>query len=306
MTTLRRDLRTLNGRPITGLAPSIATLSDRPQDWVFRYDPTEQFPEMPIGLGLTVQILWVTPEMALDWLTRNGTSQRKIKKNHLASLVEDLNAGRWRLNGEPIILDDQDQLINGQHRLNASIETGVPILTLVVRGLPAEVYTTMDITSKRTSADTLKTSGFKNTSALGAAALLLRRYQRGLIGKTQIVLSPIAIEETVREFPGLEDSAGATTTCSKVVRSAAAAVFCHYILNGIDEPAATEFFDKIASGADLGKHNPILTLRNKLRDDRPTADEVTFFIFKAWNAWRKNKTLANLRRGDDEPLPTPI
>lgn len=70
--------------------------------------------------------------------------------------------GKWRLNGEPIIVDDQGCCVNGYHRLSACIEAGVPFRTLLVTGVPHETWTTVDTGKVRSAGDVFQIDGIKN------------------------------------------------------------------------------------------------------------------------------------------------
>lgn len=263
------------------------------------------FLECDLGMNVTAQIMWVTPEIAREWLTNRGAKQRRIKHYHLRSMKEDILAGRFKFNGEPIIFDDQGRLIDGQHRCTAISETETPILALVVRGIPPETYSTIDICAKRGGADTMASMRITNGKDVSGAIVLLIRYERGIIGREQLVLSPPAIEEIVRKHPCLEDSARIARTVH-VVRAKRAAAFCHYIFSTIDQDAANTFMSKLATGEGLEKGNPILTLRNRLisaRGESLPCDTEILFMFKAWNAWCRNQTLLVMKKGDGETLP---
>ena len=52
--------------------------------------------------------------------------------------------GEWKLNGKSICFDWNGRLLNGQHRLSAVVRSGVPLTTLVVRGLDPALVPTQD------------------------------------------------------------------------------------------------------------------------------------------------------------------
>ena len=93
-----------------------APVMRQPARWVFEYDPDQHWPEVPFGNSLTVQILWLTPELAAGWLGKLHERQRNLKELHLASLVRDQQAGYFTLNAEPLIFDRDGRLLDGRHR----------------------------------------------------------------------------------------------------------------------------------------------------------------------------------------------
>ena len=74
----------------------------------------------------------ITPETAQKWL---DATDRRNYRNHVPALVREyarlMRQGAWSICGEPIILDDQGCLRDGQNRLLAVIESGVTIQALV-------------------------------------------------------------------------------------------------------------------------------------------------------------------------------
>jgi hypothetical protein len=70
---------------------------------------------------------------------------------------------QWMI-GQPIIFDENDCLIDGQHRLRAVVRYGKPVCFLVVRGLPEKSASILDIGQKRSVAQVAKIQGVKQSS----------------------------------------------------------------------------------------------------------------------------------------------
>jgi hypothetical protein len=275
------------------------------------YDPEETYPEIVIGCGLTIQVLWLTPELAAKFLARLGQKQRNSKSAHLKSIVDDIRAGHWYLNGETIIIGSDGHLYDGKHRCQAVITAGCPVKTLVVRGIDPAAYATIDNSAKRSPGDLLKAENVQNYVAVAVAARFLYRYERKMIrgmgSATYPVLSPVAITEIIVRHPGLIEGAHHTVRHARLVHYHGAAAFCYYILSSLDAADTSRFFDKLHSGEDLSKGDPILSLRNRFISDTPfDADDAVHFIFKAWNLMRKGRSssrIINWQKGDSFPYP---
>lgn len=84
--------------------------------------------------GLTCEVEVITPEMAEAYLA-NNFKHRDIKESKVDKYVETLKNGEWRFNGKVITFNKDGVLMNGQHRLSAVVKSGIPIKTLVVRGI---------------------------------------------------------------------------------------------------------------------------------------------------------------------------
>lgn len=100
------------------------------------------------------KVVTITPELAEEWLKRN-THNRPVHKVHLARLIKTMLDGKWKLNGQNIIFDKDDVLIDGQHRLMASVASGVTIRSSVCWGVDRDAFATIDTGDGRTHADTL-------------------------------------------------------------------------------------------------------------------------------------------------------
>ena len=95
----------------------------------------------PKDFGLTVEVEIITPANAEAYL-KNNAHHRKVKQKKIDSYVQDLEEGRWRLNGKTITFDSNGRLLGGQHRLHAVVASGKTLTTLVVRGLDPEIIET--------------------------------------------------------------------------------------------------------------------------------------------------------------------
>lgn len=95
----------------------------------------------PQEFGLTVEVEIITSDMADSYL-KNNAHHRKVKQKKVDQYVKDLQEGNWRLNGKTITFDSNGRLLGGQHRLHAVVKSGLPLTTLVVRGLDPEIIET--------------------------------------------------------------------------------------------------------------------------------------------------------------------
>lgn len=92
----------------------------------------------PEEFGLSVEVELIEPEQAAKYLQHNA-KHRPIKQKKVEEYVEQMKADQWKLNGKVIVFDWNGRLLGGQHRLSACAQSGVPFLTLVVRGVDPAV-----------------------------------------------------------------------------------------------------------------------------------------------------------------------
>ncbi len=122
---------------------------------------------------LTTQVINVTPMMAQNWLSQNPNN-RSISVGRVTEYARDMEKGDWELNGEPIVIDRNGALKDGQHRLAAVVKSGRTIPMLVVFGVADDVMI-FDRGRSRTATDILRIAGYDreraNTSSVGCAKL---------------------------------------------------------------------------------------------------------------------------------------
>lgn len=85
--------------------------------------------------GIVQMVVEIDKDLASLWLERNVKNPRKINHRIVHAYAADMSAGRWLLNGEPIIFDRNGNLNNGQHRLTAVCEANAKIKSVVIWGV---------------------------------------------------------------------------------------------------------------------------------------------------------------------------
>ncbi len=121
----------------------------------------------------------VTPKLA-ELLLRRAGPNRRLKMVQVKAIESDLRAGEWRLNGETVKIDSNDQIRDGQHRLKAIVRSGVSGRLIIVAGIDPEAIRTVDTTGRRTTHDHLMMRGHRrNTGHLASASGMLCRLLNG-------------------------------------------------------------------------------------------------------------------------------
>lgn len=103
----------------------------------------------------------IDPKSAEHLLTFNHPNNRKPSDKVVQRLAKDMSEGRWRLNGEAIVFDTLGHLVNGRHRLNAVILSGVTIETAIVTGVDPDSLSTFDQHNKRSVVASANMAGIK-------------------------------------------------------------------------------------------------------------------------------------------------
>lgn len=98
------------------------------------------------------QVVNVTPEMAALWLKRNQLN-RPLRPRFVHALADAMRRGEWAVNHQPVAING-DKLLDGQYRLRAIIESGLPFVKMTVaEGAESSTFDTIDIGVKRSNAD---------------------------------------------------------------------------------------------------------------------------------------------------------
>lgn len=133
---------------------------------------------LPVPSTIETQVITITPELALDWLTTRNIHNRKLRERHVRDLALQMKTGTFVFNGDPIRFAANGDLLDGQHRLQACVEAEVPFQALVIYGLENEVQDTMDIGQNRHVGDVLELANIKNSHKIGTLAALAMKYER--------------------------------------------------------------------------------------------------------------------------------
>ena len=131
----------------------------------------------------TEQIM-VTPQLAEKWLEGN-THNRPLRANRVEQYASDMKGGRWRLTHQGVAFSDTGVLLDGQHRLYAIWQTGIPIEMMVTYGLPEDSQQFIDEGLPRSVVDVQKLSGDSKVNTYRVAVA-----RRMLIGtRTQVIMT---------------------------------------------------------------------------------------------------------------------
>lgn len=106
---------------------------------------------------IMVAYVFIPPQLAREWLDScRHDSQRATSDNQVRYISKELAEGHWMMNGDTIVIDENENISNGRHRLTACVETGIGFWSLVVFGVPEQAIYTFDRNKPRSLADVLQ------------------------------------------------------------------------------------------------------------------------------------------------------
>lgn len=114
-------------------------------------------------------VVSITPTVAEQMLQHNTNNYRKAQPTKVHLYARKMALGYWQENGEAIQFDKQGNLLNGQHRLMAIIESQTTQRMLVVYDVEADVF---DSGKNRTLYEYSKIEG----SIGGAISIILSQF----------------------------------------------------------------------------------------------------------------------------------
>lgn len=245
----------------------------------------------------------ITPEIATEILERSAdVKNRKVSDSHVEWLAAQMKAGKWSLNGEPIIIDDEGQLVDGQHRLWAVISSGTAIETMVTRGVDRKGFATIDTGSARTLGNVLGISGENDQNALAAAVAWVHKHSIGkmfLHNKAAGVTHAIGLA-LVRKHPEIRDSvefASKNRTHPILKRvSRSCLIFLHHRFSAHSKEKATEFFECLSdqrfdtAGTATRAMRDWLLRRKSGGGNTATLELLAIFV-KAWTAFLSGRAV---------------
>lgn len=248
----------------------------------------------------TVTMEKVGPTEAAAMLEGN-IQNRNLKQRVITAYARDMMTGRWSDQGDPIRLNGDGTLLDGQHRLHAIIESKVTLELIVVRGVSKKSILTMDTGARRTFSDVLKLNGYINCTQLAATSRFLMLYEQGFDIRYK---QPFTNSEMIE---WIESNSNITSHVHKVmgqsgpiigrVRTPLAAI--RFL--AADKSDADAFADNLRTGADLTEGSALHTLRRTLENAMlskqmtvvPVATQA--MVVKAWNAYLRGDSVQVLR-----------
>jgi len=259
----------------------------------------------------------ITPEMAKKILEKN-TINRPMNKNNVAFLVSEICRNNFVYNGEPIIISKDGFLLDGQHRLQACIESGRNIEVMVVRDVEKETMITIDTGRARTAGDVMSLKNIDNARSVASVCkYIIKKFDTVSMyndnnSSTKYVKIKISNSEILRFYNGNKDEIQELVQYSiRLVKHGvnilpAAQISAYiYLFSYEDHNCAIDFFRELITEAKLRDGTAAKLLRNKLLNDkiskmRLTKTHIRNLIIKSFRSYLNDKKIKILKLSDSE------
>lgn len=253
--------------------------------------------------GIQSQVMRITPEIAAEWIGRNNHN-RRVTKYLVDAYSKAMKAGEWLFNGESIKISQSGELLDGQHRLYAVIQSKRAIDSVVITGLPDSVMPTVDVGKKRTTSDNFSMDGIKYAPQVAGAVTILVNLSDGMAFQTRV--PTLSAKNYLNNNPGVVDSVTFTLNNRGALKWRPQFGAAHYLFSLKDAREADNFFIRLGTGVGLGQNEGVYRLRDKLIQEdhnkkKTQRSDVMAWFIKAWNAHRSGQPLTKLHGlGRDE------
>lgn len=259
--------------------------------------------------SIEVAAALIEPDTAQQMLDHN-INNRKILRQHVIKLARALQTEQYVFNGDTIVFDKDNVLIDGQHRLTAIIESKKPAICFIICGVTGDAWNTKDQARARRASQAFDRAGVKHPSAAATAA----GHLINLIGTQGYVSNNRSKHPSHQDrfdildrHPGLLESVayreklvkeyGASGVSPKFAAN-------HYVAYAEDPAKADEFFERLFSRQGLSKaslkseYGAIYRLRKELdeqKDGKKLSQKDLHNLFNlCWNKFVKGETLKRL------------
>ena len=240
----------------------------------------------------------VTPVLAADWLKKN-TRNRPISKRTVDRYVDELVRGEWKLNGESVKFCDKGSLLDGQHRLSAIVTSGVSAEMVIVEGLDASVFDTLDQNLSRTAAHTCAVVGIPNHQRVVSALCVILAYERGVKRQVRLQIAPNRVLAALEDYEDLPQAIEEVLTPK--MRLVPQSLFdgYYYLFRKSDAELAKDYVSAFRDGHGVDSLACWLQLRERLirnvsATSRMKETQIAALMIKAWNFARRGQDTARL------------
>lgn len=142
-------------------------------------------------------------------LLAGGEALRPVRRDRVAAYASIMAAGGWVLNGIPIVLSGTGRLLDGRHRLLASIEADAGFPTLIAWDVADDVVCLIDQHRRRSFANVLETRGIAQPRAVEHLLHRLLHYHDGTLGQRGAAQPWARLERVLRANPDIAELAAA-------------------------------------------------------------------------------------------------
>ena len=255
----------------------------------------------------TVPVVLVTPELAQQWLDTRLPNERTLRQGRVEGMARDMKDGNFFFIGDPIRFDG-GHLVDGQHRLQAVVLSGVP-QHFIVLNIPTEAQHVIDTGAKRTVADMLRKKGIFSSAVKGNLATAIANkaqfWELGYVG-SRGSFRTTADESLgfIERNKGLLEEAvevGILVIKYRLPVAASSIATMWFLTHPLDADQADLFWrESVIRGVNIDEGDPAYALRDRFQsfvkaNRRINPDEALLYAAVAWNHHRLGNQIVKLQ-----------
>lgn len=275
----------------------------------------EPRPTIPMPPTITITWEWIDVPRAQQLKADNLETNRKKRPAWVSTIALAMKFGEWFPTHHAIAIDQFNKVIDGQHRLDAIIESGCGQWLLVARNVPRESIVAMDLHWRRRACDQVQMmddtiNPDRNDEAI-ARAMKLGAYRgpdldRRLTNTTQ--LHHFFLEHWAAIRLGRTFSSHSKGTRSAVIRGCVANASYYYT----DHGRLRRFLEVFATGLPDGpKEHAAIHFRSWVEDPknamavRSGSSELYLVTVTAIQSFMKGQVGRAPKPAESDPWPLP-
>lgn len=267
------------------------------------------------------EIITIDPASAREMLETKNTRNRPLNPNTVDTYSRIIKDGRWKTTHQGIALDSDGALIDGQHRLAAIAQAGVPVKIMMTYNVDPEEFSVIDVGRRRTPADALGIAGIEhNRNQIASVARFLRNYDRldqaGWTDKHSARLDNSSILDAVNDYDGnkINSSVRVGATHGRLaginITVLSAFFYLTHFRHELPLVEVMKFIQGVSSGAGLFAGDARLALRNAMMHPKGAGAKTSkarlhqfIAVVKAWNAYVTDQEMQRIVVRENETIP---
>jgi len=264
---------------------------------------------------MNIREFLMTPSRAASLLEKN-LNNRRIKLALVAKLKNDILNDNWHLTHQPIAIDNNGNVIDGQHRLTAiaAAEKAVPVM--LATNCNAESMIAVDTGLSRSAADVLTLDGVKNAAMKAAIVRILLSYEQypnaWWAGKNVFSIQTIKLE--LANIDDFDEHINFCRQCAKQFTLLTISSLTALKLLALDRQYSPEKIDefllRLSDGVNQFPGDPIYayrqylvnSIKSKYGHSRKTQQSLADLI-KLFQAYVYQRSVTKFHKSNIPPMP---
>lgn len=254
--------------------------------------------------GGYIETMTVDPIFARELLQNKHPNQRLVRHRHVENLAAAMTENRWHSTLDPIRLDNDLRVIDGQHRLLALIKSNTTQRFLVAILTDPAAFYAIDQNAPRSLNDIRATLGKKPVHRTIAGAILLEHRQ---FSYRSHGLSKEDVDAIFDKFPFMNEAKELTNIGKKAKIVGVGSLGAAIAALRVNTPEAMKFFGavfamrSVIEDREVPQAHMLYMFLHTTREQgagRTTGEhyirESAWKSLRAWNAWRDGEKITRL------------